>query len=93
MGKGKPGMAIDPSIEAAYADIGRAVVESAMNKSGDGGGLNENNEIDIDVTLRIKVQESEAAGMRPQVCCICTIEGPDSVIICRGMCCPGQPGW
>ena len=91
MDKGKQSMHIDPSIEAAYADIGRAVVEAAMGKSG--GGLNAQGETDIDVKLRLKVQQSEAQGMRPVVCCICTIEGPDDVTICRGMCCPGQPGW
>ena len=65
----------------------------AGSKRGDGGGLNEQGEIDIDVTLRLKVAESEAQGMRPVVCCVCSIEGPDHIIICRGMCCPGQPGW
>ena len=90
MGKGNPGMRIDQSIdEAAYADIGRAVVQAAMNKSG--GGLNEQGEIDIDVTLRLKVDQSEAAGMMPRVCCVCTKE--NGVTVCRGMCCPGQPDW
>ena len=89
MEKNAPRLGIDPAIEASYADIGRAVVEAAMAKSGNAGGLNEKNEVDIDVTLRFTVDQSEAAGMMPQICCICTIEGPDGVIICRGPCCPG----
>lgn len=89
MATGNAPLPVDPAIEAAYADIGRAVVEAAMSKSGDGGGLNEQGEIDIDVTLRLKVAESEAQGMRPVVCCVCSIEGPDRIIICRGPCCPG----
>jgi hypothetical protein len=91
MDKGNPSMHIDPSIEESYADIGRSVVAAAMNQSGDGGGLNEQGEIDINVTLRLKVEQSEAAGMMPRVCCVCTKE--NGVTVCRGMCCPGQPDW
>jgi hypothetical protein len=84
MDKGNPSMHIDPSIEESYADIGRAVVEAAMGKSS--GGLNKQGEVDIDVKLRLKVQQSEAQGMRPVVCCICTIDA-EGVVTCKGSCC------
>lgn len=86
MGKGKPNLAIDPAIEASYADIGRAVVEAAMAKRGEGGQLNEAGEVDIDVTLRLRVDQSESAGMMARVCCVCTIDA-EGVVTCKGPCC------
>ncbi|MGD9710945.1 MAG: hypothetical protein AB7V46_02615 [Thermomicrobiales bacterium] len=77
---------IDPAIESAYADIGRAVVEAAMAKSGNASGMNEAGEVDVDVTLRLKVDQSQAAGMRSMICCVCTID-ESGVVTCKGGCC------
>ena len=84
MDKGNPSMHIDPSIEESYADIGRAVVEAAMGKSG--GGPYEQGETDNDVKLRLKVQQSKAQGMRSVVCCVCTLDS-EGVVTCKGACC------
>jgi hypothetical protein len=40
----------------------------------------------IVVTLRLKLDQSEAAGMRPMICCICTID-KTGVVTGKGGCC------
>lgn len=75
--------AVDPQIEAAYADIGRMVVEQAMASS---GKTNEAGEVEVQVNMRLKVGQNEAAGMRSVVCCVCTLDS-EGVVTCKGPCC------
>jgi hypothetical protein len=78
---------LDPEIEASYEAIGRSVVESALRTAKESGS--NANELEATVTIRLTRGSGGAGERMPVVCCICTIEGPDRVIICRGPCCPG----
>jgi len=79
----KANMGVDPQVQASYADIGRMVVEQAMSKS---GTRNDKGEIEVQVDLRLKVDQSPAAGMRAVVCCVCT-QDSEGVVTCKGPCC------
>jgi hypothetical protein len=80
---------LDPEIESSYEAIGRSVVESALATATETG--TNGNEVEATVRIRLTLGASGTTERMAQVCCVCSIEGPDgdTIIICRGPCCPG----
>jgi hypothetical protein len=78
-------------IEDAYAEIGRTVVQTAIQQSGETGRTSDEG-VEATVTVRL-LFGAGTAERRPEVCCICTIN-TDGVWVCAGPCCPtGSPPW
>jgi hypothetical protein len=84
MSSSAPNFAVDSEVEAAYADIGRSVVEMAMKQSSE---VSPEGTIEASVKVRLSLGGGDVAARPGVVCCVCTME--DGVIICRGPCCPG----
>lgn len=40
--------------------------------------------VDVEALLRLKVRGLEGLA---EVCCVCSREGPDNIVVCRGNCC------
>ena len=82
---------VDPEIEGAYADIGRALVAAAARQAqtrsrGKGGGPQKDRDsFEANVTLTITLSGgAEARG--GVVCCVCTSD-EWGVVTCKGPCC------
>ena len=78
-------------IEDAYAEIGRTVVQSAIQQTREASKSSQDG-VEATVTVRLLFGAGQAER-RPEVCCICTIN-TDGVWVCAGPCCPtGNPPW
>jgi hypothetical protein len=72
-------------IEDAYSEIGRTMVETAIQQARAAwNGLEES--VEATVTIRL-VFEREVGCRMPTTCCVCTLE-TDGVWVCAGPCCP-----
>ena len=78
-------------IEDAYAEIGRTVVQSAIQQTREASKSSQDG-VEATVTVRLLFGAGQAER-RPEVCCLCTIT-TDGVWVCAGPCCPtGNPPW
>ncbi len=78
-------ISIAEEIEDAYVEIGRMVVQAAIEQarasavSPDGG---------TETTIAVRVRfDPSLAEQHPRMCCICTCD-TDGVWVCAGPCCP-----
>ena len=82
---------VSREIEDAYAEIGRTVVETAIQQARAAGEMPEQG-VDATVTMRL-VFESGTANRLPVMCCVCTRD-TEGVWVCAGPCCPTRnPPW
>jgi hypothetical protein len=82
---------VSGEIEDAYAEIGRTVVETAIQQARATEGASDDG-IEATVTIRL-LFESGIAERMPVTCCVCTRE-TEGVWVCAGPCCPtGNPSW
>lgn len=88
----EPGLTpVASEIEDAYAEIGRTVVQTAIQQTREASRSSDEG-VEATVTVRL-LFGAGTAERRPEVCCICTIN-TDGVWVCAGPCCPtGNPPW
>jgi hypothetical protein len=82
---------VSGEIEDAYAEIGRTVVETAVQQARTAGSTSEEG-IEATVTIRL-LFEGGTAQRLPVTCCVCTRD-TEGVWVCAGPCCPTRnPPW
>ena len=82
---------VSGEIDHAYAEIGRTVVETAIQQARAAGEFPEEG-VEATVTIRL-VFEGDIAGRLPVTCCVCTRD-TEGVWVCAGPCCPTRnPPW
>ena len=82
---------VSSEIEDAYAEIGRTVVEAAIQQARTSDGAS-NEGIEATVTLRFRFERG-STDRTPVTCCVCARDTEGSWV-CAGPCCPiGKPPW
>jgi hypothetical protein len=88
----EPGLIpVASEIEEAYAEIGRTVVQTAIQQTRE----TERSSADgVEATVSVRLLfGGGTAERRPEVCCICTIT-TEGLWVCAGPCClTGNPPW
>lgn len=86
---GPAGPTVASDIEEFYAEIGRSVVDIAIERAKE-VGLPSSGQVETTVAIRLVFEPDTATGVAV-MCCICTCD-TDEVWTCAGPCCLAGSG-